>query len=133
MSSESLADPAFNSIRNARPRAGKARPDGRGHPIRQFYRTVAERVFQHDQIDETGLHRRTWRRGVEWCRIETVLMPLTEDGASVSPIFRGLSIRRILSDRATGQNSPRDFSIPFAGVASDGMDSRHGPAIRDYR
>jgi hypothetical protein len=75
----------------------------------------------------------TYRRGSELCRIETVLMPLTEDGSSVSQIFGGLSIRQMLSDRTTGQNSPRDFSIPFAGVASDGMDSRQGPAIRDYR
>ena len=60
----------------------------------------------------------TYRRGNELCRIETVLMPLTEDGSSVSQIFGGLLIRPILSGRAVGRSNPLDFSRNSAGTMS---------------
>ena len=66
----------------------------------------------------------TYRRGNELCRIETVLMPLTEDGLSVSQIFGGLLIRPILSGRAIGRSSPLDFSMNSAGAMSGGGDSK---------
>ena len=70
----------------------------------------------------------TYRRGNELCRIETVLMPLTEDGLSISQIFGGLLIRSALSSGTIGQDSIRDFSMPFAGSPSDGADSRRAGA-----
>jgi hypothetical protein len=66
----------------------------------------------------------TYRRGNELCRIETVLMPLTEDGSSVSQIFGGLLIRPVLSGRTTGQDNPLDFSMKSAGTLSGGADSK---------
>ena len=66
----------------------------------------------------------TYRRGNELCRIETLLMPLTENGLSVSQVFGGLLIRPILSSRATGQDSSVDFSTNFAGTMSGSMDSK---------
>ena len=60
----------------------------------------------------------TYRRGNELCRIETVLMPLTKDGWSLSQVFGGLLIRPILSSRAVGQNSPLDFSVNSGGADS---------------
>jgi hypothetical protein len=59
----------------------------------------------------------TYRRGNELCRIEAVLMPLTEDGSSVSQVFGGLLIRPILSGRTMEQDSPLDFSTN-AGMVS---------------
>ena len=70
----------------------------------------------------------TYRRGTELCRIETVLMPLTEDGSSVSQIFGGLLIRPVLNNRSIGRDSFPDFSKPLAGTTSGGADSRRaGP------
>jgi hypothetical protein len=66
----------------------------------------------------------TYRRGNELCRIETVVMPLTEDGSSVSQVFGGLLIRPILSGRTIGQDSPLDFSINSAGAMSSGLDNK---------
>jgi len=75
-----------------------------------------------------------YRRGNELCRIETVLMPLTEDGVSISQIFGGLLIRPAPSSGTIGQDSIRDFSMPLAGRTSGGADSRRaGPFSRDYR
>ena len=53
----------------------------------------------------------TYRRGNELCRIETVLMPLTEDGSSVTQIFGGLLIQPILRGRIVGQDGIPDFSM----------------------
>jgi hypothetical protein len=66
----------------------------------------------------------TYRRGNELCRIETVLMPLTEDGSSVSQIFGGLLIRPILTGRIVGRSNPIDFSTNSAGKMSGGPMSR---------
>ena len=66
----------------------------------------------------------TYRRGNELCRIETVLMPLTEDGSSVNQIFGGLQIRPILRGRASGQDRTLDFSRNSAGTMSGGVDSK---------
>jgi hypothetical protein len=66
----------------------------------------------------------TYRRGTELCRIETVLMPLTEDGRSVSQIFGGLLIRPFLSDGTIGQDNIRRFMTPAVGTRSGGFDSR---------
>jgi len=65
-----------------------------------------------------------YRRGTELCRIQTILMPLTEDGSSISHIFGGLLIDSILSGGTIGQDSIRDFSMPLAGTTSGGADSR---------
>jgi hypothetical protein len=70
----------------------------------------------------------TYRRGNELCRIETVLMPLTEDGLSISQIFGGLLIRSALSSESIGQDSTRDYSRPRAGTTSGGADSRRAGA-----
>ncbi len=65
-----------------------------------------------------------YRRGTVLCRIETVLMPLTEDGLSVSQVFGGLLIRPVLNSGTVGQDRIRDFSKPLAGTISGGTDSR---------
>jgi len=66
----------------------------------------------------------TYRRGTELCRIETVLMPLTEDGSRVSQIFGGLLIRPVPISGAIGHGSIRDFSMPLPGTTSGGVDGR---------
>ena len=66
----------------------------------------------------------TYRRGKELCRIETVLMPLTEDGSSVAHVFGGLVIRPMLNSRAVGQDSRLDFSVNSAGMMHGGVDGK---------
>lgn len=65
----------------------------------------------------------TYRRGNELCRIETVLLPLTHDGSSVSQVFGGLLIRPILSGRTIGRDSLLDFGMKSAGAIPSGRGS----------
>jgi hypothetical protein len=80
--------------------------------------------FRVIQSEKPACAAGTYRRGNELCRIDTVLMPLTEDGSSVGQIFGGLLIRPILSGRTIGQSSPLDFSTNSAGAMSGGADSK---------
>jgi hypothetical protein len=66
----------------------------------------------------------TYRRGTELCRIETVLTPLTADGASISQIFGGLLIRPIARDSAIGRNRIVGFAAPVAGQTTGEAHSR---------
>jgi hypothetical protein len=62
----------------------------------------------------------TYRRGTELCSIETVLMPLTDDGGAVSQIFGGLVIRPVARDRMAAQEPRRVFTMLRPG----GFDGR---------
>lgn len=66
----------------------------------------------------------TYRRGTELCRIETVLMPLTEDGSLISQIFGGLLIRPVARDSTIGPNRVGGFVAPVAGQMTGGAESR---------
>jgi hypothetical protein len=72
----------------------------------------------------------TYRRGAELCRIETVLTPLTEDGASISQIFGGLLIRPIARDDTIGQNRVGGFIARAAGQTITGTDGRRADGRR---
>lgn len=62
----------------------------------------------------------TYRRGTELCSIETVLMPLTDNGIAVSQIFGGLVIRPVAHDGMAAQEPRRVFTMPYPG----GFDGR---------
>jgi hypothetical protein len=81
-------------------------------------------LFSVMQSGKPAFAAGTYRRGNELCRIETVLMPLTEDGSSVSQLFGGLLIRPILSRHSIGQDRPLDFSKNSAGRMSGGAVGR---------
>lgn len=66
----------------------------------------------------------TYRRGTELCRIETVLTPLSADGAQVSHIFGGLLIRPIARDSTIRRNRIVGSIAPVAGQTTGGVDSR---------
>jgi hypothetical protein len=66
----------------------------------------------------------TSRRGTELCRIETVLMPLTDDGSAVSQIFGGLVIRPLARDEAVERERARAFIVPLSEDATCGFEGR---------
>ena len=66
----------------------------------------------------------TYCRGTELCRIETVLTPLSADGAQVSQVFGGLLIRPIARDSTIWQNRIVGSIAPVAGQTTGGADSR---------
>lgn len=82
-----------------------------------------EAFFRVIQSGEPACAAGTYQRGNELCRIETVLLPLTHDGSSISQIFGGLLIRPILRGRTVGQDSPLDFSMKSAGAITRDMET----------
>ncbi len=54
----------------------------------------------------------TYRRGTELCSIETVLMPLTDNGSAVSQIFGGLVIGPLARDRVVRRDGTRAIIVP---------------------
>jgi hypothetical protein len=99
----------------------------------QFTVPWLEAFFRVIQSAKPAFAAGTYRRGTELCRIETVLMPLTEDGRSVGQIFGGLLIRPIISDGTIGQDNIRDFTMPAVGTMSGGFDSRRASPCYNYR
>jgi hypothetical protein len=65
----------------------------------------------------------TYSRGTELCRVETVLTPLTEDGASISQIFGGLMIRSAGRDAMIARDGSGGFIVVLNDRAAGGPDS----------
>ena len=72
----------------------------------------------------------TYNRGAEFCRVETVLTPLTKDGSSISQIFGGLLIRPAGRDRMIAQDGSGSFTVGFKDRTAGVSDSRRVDASR---
>jgi hypothetical protein len=66
----------------------------------------------------------TYSRGTELCRVETVLTPLTEDGASISQIFGGLMIRPASRDTMIARDGSGGLIVVVSDRTAGRMDSR---------
>ena len=66
----------------------------------------------------------TYLRGIELCRVETVLTPLTQDGSSISQIFGGLLIRPVARDGMIGRGRTGGFTVAIDRQTPGASDSR---------